>query len=492
MTADEPTPENLSYKVQIWKTEVRVGKRKSTHIVQWAVGGKRKKQPFASAALAEGFRAELVAAARKGEAFDMTSGLPMSKLRKQSAPTTLWFRHACAYTDMKWDDAAPKTRVGIAESLATVTPVLLSSERGAPDPATMRKALYGWAFNTSKRTVGNPRQDGEPPEELAAAVAWLASHTLPVSAFNDPAVARRALDAISRRIDGTKAAASTVYRKRAVFYNVLEYAVELKLIDANPLEKIKKRAPKTAETVNPAVLPDRRRAESLFTAVGERRDSGKRLVAYYKCIYYAAMRPAEVAELRESDFTPPRKQGGWGEFHLRKSAPSVPREWSDSRTHRRETRQLKHRGVDDFRIVPCHPHLAQTIAEHIRLYGVTADGRLFRGARGGPLPDSVTSQVWRDARAAVLTKRDREAGIAQVPYDLRHACVTNWLNAGVDAAQVAAWAGHSVAVLMRVYVQCIVGRDEIARRKIEAAFEEDDAEEADQQPGDAERLDEGD
>jgi len=54
--------------------------------------------------------------------------------------------------------------------------------------------------------------------------------------------------------------------------------------------------------------------------------------------------------------------------------------------------------------------------------------------------------------------------------------VTGWLNAGVDPAQVAAWAGHSVTVLMRVYVRCIVGRDDIARKRIEAAFQDEEEE----------------
>jgi hypothetical protein len=51
--------------------------------------------------------------------------------------------------------------------------------------------------------------------------------------------------------------------------------------------------------------------------------------------------------------------------------------------------------------------------------------------------------------------------------------VTGWLNAGVDPAQVAEWAGHSVAVLPRVYVRCIIGRDEVARKRIEAAYREE-------------------
>jgi hypothetical protein len=44
--------------------------------------------------------------------------------------------------------------------------------------------------------------------------------------------------------------------------------------------------------------------------------------------------------------------------------------------------------------------------------------------------------------------------------------VSTWLNAGVAAPQVAEWAGHSVEVLLRVYVKCIAGQQDEAKRRI--------------------------
>jgi hypothetical protein len=55
-------------------------------------------------------------------------------------------------------------------------------------------------------------------------------------------------------------------------------------------------------------------------------------------------------------------------------------------------------------------------------------------------------------------------------YDLRHACVSTWLNGGIAPAQVAEWAGHSVAVLLKIYAKCLDGQDAIARRRIEEAL----------------------
>jgi integrase len=69
-----------------------------------------------------------------------------------------------------------------------------------------------------------------------------------------------------------------------------------------------------------------------------------------------------------------------------------------------------------------------------------------------------------------LSERQYNSMLARRPYDLRHACLSTWLNAGVPATQVAEWAGHSVNVLLRVYAKCLDGQDEAARRRIELAL----------------------
>jgi integrase len=74
--------------------------------------------------------------------------------------------------------------------------------------------------------------------------------------------------------------------------------------------------------------------------------------------------------------------------------------------------------------------------------------------------------------------------LAKRVYDLRHACVSTWLNAGVPPAQVAEWAGHSVAVLLKVYAKCIDGQDQIAKRRIEDALGDPGEEDAPQEPDD--------
>ena len=74
------------------------------------------------------------------------------------------------------------------------------------------------------------------------------------------------------------------------------------------------------------------------------------------------------------------------------------------------------------------------------------------------------------ARRSVFNDDEYNSPLAKRPYDLRHAAVSLWLNAGVPATQVAEWAGHSVNVLLRVYATCISGQDEAARRRIQSAL----------------------
>ena len=78
---------------------------------------------------------------------------------------------------------------------------------------------------------------------------------------------------------------------------------------------------------------------------------------------------------------------------------------------------------------------------------------------GGPLSESVYDRWWKLAREQALTPAQVASPLARRPYDLRHAAASLWLNAGVPATEVARRLGHSVAVLLRVYANCIDGGD---------------------------------
>lgn len=126
--------------------------------------------------------------------------------------------------------------------------------------------------------------------------------------------------------------------------------------------------------------------------------------------------------------------------------------------------------------MPVAPALALLIEAHFKEYGTARDGRLFvtqrgpggryRPTLGQPLSSSAYSRVWRLARAKALTSAQQASPLGKRPYDLRHAAVSLWLNAGVPATQVADWAGQSVAVLLRVYASCIDGAEGDALRRV--------------------------
>lgn len=65
--------------------------------------------------------------------------------------------------------------------------------------------------------------------------------------------------------------------------------------------------------------------------------------------------------------------------------------------------------------------------------------------------------------------------LAARPYDLRHAGVSQWLNSGVPAPDVAARAGHSVDVLLKIYAKCIDGQEEEMNDRIMRGLGDDSA-----------------
>src|SRR5688572_8298855 len=100
-----------SFDVRFWKTERYAKKNGSTtYRVRWTVAGNRFGESLPNAKLAESFRASLVAAARQGEAFSTTTGLPLTMERGHAPPPITWFRHAMDFVDLKWDDVSPKHR----------------------------------------------------------------------------------------------------------------------------------------------------------------------------------------------------------------------------------------------------------------------------------------------------------------------------------------------------------------------------------------------
>ncbi len=122
--------------------------------------------------------------------------------------------------------------------------------------------------------------------------------------------------------------------------------------------------------------------------------------------------------------------------------------------------------------MPVPPAFVRLIRRHLDQHGTTPDGRLFRGLYGGDLSESTYGRVWEKAREIALTDAQAASALAKRPYDLRHACVSTWLKAGIEPKRVAEWAGHSVEVLLRIYTHCLDDGEHEARRRIQKTLED--------------------
>ncbi|MEU5938556.1 hypothetical protein ABZ807_05095 [Micromonospora sp. NPDC047548] len=135
-----------------------------------------------------------------------------------------------------------------------------------------------------------------------------------------------------------------------------------------------------------------------------------------------------------------------------------------------DDRGLKHRGETEAREVPIPPELVAILRAHIDRFGAEADGRLFRSEQGNVVASSPYYRVWEEARRLSLPPDRVASPLAGRPYDLRHAGVSLWSNAGLPAPEVAQRAGHSVDVLLKVYAKCLDGDRGRMNERIEAAL----------------------
>ena len=185
------------------------------------------------------------------------------------------------------------------------------------------------------RPVGGQRQqDRRPDYDERRALAWLERASLPVSALNDGAVVSDMLDAIATRLDGGAAAPDYFARRRRVMHRVLAYAVRKKRLNKNPLSKGNlpegwTTPEKPEEAIDPRAVGSPELIADMLTVtsyVGRRQ--GPRFVAFFGCMFYAMMRPAEVTSLTEDGCHLP--EHGWGRLIFADSSPAAGREFTDN------------------------------------------------------------------------------------------------------------------------------------------------------------------
>ena len=145
---------------------------------------------------------------------------------------------------------------------------------------------------------------------------------------------------------------------------------------------------------SPALVADMLKA---CGTVGRRQ--GPRFQAFYGCMFYALMRPSEVAALTKASCHLP--ETGWGHLTFADASPAAGRAYTDDgqvHEHRGLKGRTKGRPAPHarrpVRKVPIPPQLVELLRIHIATYGTAPDGRLFRSETGNPIQPSTWWQVW--------------------------------------------------------------------------------------------------
>ncbi|MFT9471841.1 integrase [Streptomyces sp. 11-1-2] len=450
----------MSYNVRFWEIRERPDRGKPFQ-VRWTVSGREKSESFITFALADSRRAKLMTAAREGEPFDQRTGLPASELRAIKQQTT-WYDLAHEYIEQRWDRTPGNTRRTLADAFATVTPALVRPGVTFSDPRVLRRALYSWAFNKNA-------WQREPTEEWLHALGWMKRNSLPVSALAEADVLRRALDAMCHKLDGKAAAAKTARRKRAAFNDALNTAVRRGTSRITPSTGFGGRRQQSMRKWIRPPFPIRPRcfgcSRLLLTSGG----GVLILKPFFGCMYFAAMRPAEVIHLRIDQCHLPKT--GWGMLNLSGGVVTSGKEWTDD-GEAHEVHSLKRRAASATRPVPIPPPFVRMLRAHVKRFDVAPDGRLFRNQAGNYVDAAAYGITWARAREHALTRTERTSGLAKRPYDLRHAGISFWLYSGVDPAECARRAGQSIEVLFRHYAKFLDGLREQANRLIEQSMNE--------------------
>ncbi|WP_192582614.1 tyrosine-type recombinase/integrase [Streptomyces triticiradicis] len=457
-----------SFDVKLWKVS-KTGRKSRPWRLRWVVAGRVHGDTFTTSALAESRRSELWQAMnRRGEAFEIESGLPESEVRAAAEATKAadvetplrWFEFCRKYMAGRWRTSAAKTREGMADGLAAVTLAMVKRGKEAPSDEYLRLA-FRWGIVPANEGVN-------PPTGLKSSYDWLTTAGRPVVDLVDTEVFEDVLYRLSYRLDGTPAAGDTYKRRRRALNTALEHAVAMGELPENPLQRVRRKHIGSNVVVDRRVLVNAVQARQLLTAVSYvgswDRCRGRRLVAFYAVLYYAGLRPAEAVGLRLSDCHLP--ETGWGTLTLRETRPVSGKQWTDS-GERHDRRGLKAREASTDRPVPIPPVLVAILQSHLKEFGTAREGRVFGNERGGVVGSSTYWRVWEEAREYALPLERVSSPLAGRPYDLRHACITRWLNAGVPIAEVARRVGNSPEVIHRRYHGCIDGHEEAANQKIE-------------------------
>lgn len=156
--------------VKFWEVRRNKSSSKPSYEVRWVVGGRGKSRTRRTKALADSFLSELRQAAKRGESFDLATGLPESMLK--ATDDTTWYSYVLGYVDKRWPGAAANTRKSMLEALGTVTAALVQDRPYKPDFADRYRVLVRHALAPGSRA------DQRSPDD-AKILRWIESASVP-------------------------------------------------------------------------------------------------------------------------------------------------------------------------------------------------------------------------------------------------------------------------------------------------------------------------
>ena len=291
--------------------------------------------------------------------------------------------------------------------------------RDRPDQRELHTALYQHAFN--------PARPAGPGGSTCwrRSWCWAQQASLPVGCLSEPAVLRSAVEALTLRLDGSRAAANTIIRKRAVLHGALGYAAEAGLLPNNPLDTIGWQVPRSSAALDPWWWRAPPRSAHCWTRLPGPGWSSPPSSAACTTPRFARRKPSPCASLTAHHLPGP----GMGMLRLsaatpRTASPHGPTaapamssaDSSTGRTGRSGWSQSPRFSP------PCSAPTSRPTAAHptAGCSGEPAAGRSANRSTAVPGTPPVPSPSGPNSPPA---------GIARRPYDLRHAALSLWLNA---------------------------------------------------------------
>ncbi|MGH9272698.1 MAG: tyrosine-type recombinase/integrase [Ilumatobacteraceae bacterium] len=179
-------------------------------------------------------------------------------------------------------------------------------------------------------------------------------------------------------------------------------------------------------------------------AIGTHQPGSRTYRVMTAIVYYAGLRPSEVAMLRVRALTLPAS--GWGRIDVTEADIS----YDESGVPKTGPRS-----------VPIPPVLVTILSDWLGDNRLTDPSELIFRTRSGTRPTgSNWGRAWHRALRSIGHEPLRV-------YDCRHAAATTWLGAGVPLGEVARRLGHSVETLVSTYVGALGDDEQIANDRID-------------------------